>query len=344
MDGGFSGMKVLMVGVGGIAQRHMRNLQAKFNNVQFIAYRKLRRKTVVTEDLQVEENVNVEEKFNLEVFEDLNEALAQKPEIAFICNPNNAHIPTAIEAARAGCHLFIEKPLSHSLEGVDELMQIVDEKQLIAFVAFQLRYHPGYQLLQEKLKSGVIGDLISVRAEVGEYLPGWHKYEDYREMYAARKDLGGGVVITQIHELDYLYGLFGRPEKIMACGGQLSDLEVDVEDSVDILMQFKYKTRILPVSVHMDYVQRPPSRYCRIIGTRGVLTLDFVQTVLMFVSSEGKKEEISFKDFNRNQMFIDELNHFFECMDTKKQPLTDLKAGKVSLEMAINIQKEIGYV
>ena len=90
-------------------------------------------------------------------------------------------------------------------------------------------------------------------------MPGWHPYEDYRALYAARADLGGGVVLSQIHEFDYLYALFGLPRRLFAIGGHLSHLEIDVEDVASTLMEFNVDGHILPVHLQQDYLQRPAS-------------------------------------------------------------------------------------
>ena len=161
---------------------------------------------------------------------DLTQALASRPDVVFITNPSSLHVPVALEAARQGCHLFIEKPLSHSLAQVSELVALCDEQQLVTCVAYQLRYHPGFVRLRELLRAGALGELLSVRAEVGEYLPGFHPYEDYRRMYASKSALGGGVTLSQIHEIDYLCALFGAPRRVFSMGGHVSSLEIDVDD------------------------------------------------------------------------------------------------------------------
>src|SRR5204863_5216651 len=137
----------------------------------------------------------------------------------------------------------------------------VDAKGLVALVGYQLRFHPAFKQVQEWLGAAAVGRVLAVRAEVGEFLPAFHTYEDYRQMYAARSDLGGGVVVTQIHELDYLYALFGPPRRVFALGGHLSSLEVDVEDVASTLLEWRSPAGdLIPVHLHQDYVQRPPSR------------------------------------------------------------------------------------
>jgi predicted dehydrogenase len=121
--------------------------------------------------------------------------------------------------------------VSDTLDGVDALVDTVERRGLVAAVGCQLRFHPCLLRLRALLAGGAVGRIVAVRVAVGEYLPGWHPYEDYRGGYAARRDLGGGVVLTLVHELDYVYWLFGLPRRLWAVGGHLSRLELDVEDT-----------------------------------------------------------------------------------------------------------------
>ena len=151
-------MKVLMIGLGGIGQRHLRNLHALLgNDLEVLAYRVRRNATVLTDKLQVESVSGLEEKYRVTVFDDLDAALAQKPAVAFVCNPSSLHVPVAMAAAEAGCHLFVEKPLSHDLQGVEALVEVVERKKLVGLVAYQMRFHPCLQAVKTLLAQEAIG-------------------------------------------------------------------------------------------------------------------------------------------------------------------------------------------
>jgi predicted dehydrogenase len=239
-----------------------------------------------------------------------------------------------MKAAEAGCHLLIEKPLSHDLEGTESLAALLEAKGKIGLVAYQLRFHPLIKTVREILGTKVLGRIISVSAEVGEYLPGWHPYEDYRQMYASRSDQGGGVILSQIHEMDYLYSFFGLPRRLFALGGHLSSLEIDVEDTASILMEFTVDGREIPVHLHQDYIQRPPSRGLRIIGDEGKLEVDFrALTLKQYQDGELVRSE-AHPDFPRNQLFLDEITHFLACIRGAETPLVSVRDGAQSLRMA----------
>jgi len=334
--------KVLFIGLGGIGQRHLHNLRTLLgDSVEILAYRVRNLPYTISLDL-TRSNEDVTKKYFVKVFRDLGEALQQSPDVAFICNPSSLHIPVAIEVAKAGCHLFIEKPLSHTLEGVEELISICHENNLVGYVGYQLRFHPCYQLLRSLIRENKVGTIFSVHARIGEYLPDWHKYEDYRYLYAAKENLGGGVVLSQIHEIDYLYDLFGMPIKVFALGGKLSSLDIDVEDCVDALLEMHYQDRCLPAVLHMDFLQQSTIRRCVVIGEKGRITMDMCGLEVRIDKMVSQDDEVyRFDDFKRNNMFIDELRHFLQCVEQRQQPLVTLECGVKSLEVALALKQSL---
>ena len=336
-------MRVLMVGLGGIGQRHLRNLRTLLGDqVEVLAWRTRGLSHVFTDTLMIEPDAELESRYNIQTFSKLDEALSQRPDAVFVTNPSSLHVPVALEVAESGCHLFIEKPLSNSLDGVDELVDLVERQQLVTLVGYQMRFHPCLRLVKQLLEEDAIGPLLGARLEVGEYLPGWHTYEDYREMYASRSDLGGGVVLSQIHELDMVYWWFGMPHRLFALGGHWSSLEIDVEDTASILLECEYDGRPLPVHVHQDYVQRPPSRACQIVGEGGKILVDLPALEVRVVTSENPEGELHrVNDLQRNQLFLDELSHFLACVAGKENPLTNLHDGMQSLRIGLAAHQSI---
>ncbi len=330
-------MRVLITGLGSIGQRHARNLGAVVGpELELLAYRVRGLRHVITPELDLDTGADVERTFNLKLYSDFDQALSQQPDVVFVTNPNDQHIPIAVTAAQAGCNLFIEKPLSNSLEGVSELIELVDVKKLVCFVGYQLRFHPCIRRTQSLLNTHVIGRVISARLTFGEYLPDWHKYEDYRQYHASRKDQGGGVILSQIHDLDYACLLFGMPRKVFALGGKFSDLEIDVEDTASILMECIVEGTPVPVHIHQDYVQRPPTRTCEVIGEAGKIFLDLNRpSVRVFDDRQRLVEEQIVDDFQRNDLFMDEIRHFLGCLERKERPMVTIRDAANSLRVAV---------
>ena len=172
-------MKFLIIGCGSIGTRHLKNLKS-ISAGEIIAYRP-RNKTIK----------KLEDEYHIKTYSDLTEALNQNPDAVLVTNPTSLHIQTALSAAKQGCHIFIEKPISNTLDGINELIDIVHKKNLDVLVGCNLRFYPCLQFIKTLLDEKRIGKVVSARVQIGQYLPDWHPWEDYRNMYSAQKLLGG---------------------------------------------------------------------------------------------------------------------------------------------------------
>jgi predicted dehydrogenase len=317
-------MKFLIAGLGSIGRRHFRNLRV-LGERDIVLYR-THHSTLPDDELA-----------DFPVETDLRAALAYGPDAAIISNPTSLHLDVAIPAAQCGCHLLIEKPISHSLAHLDELEQVVRENDIKVLVGYQFRFHPGLQQARKLLQDHAIGEPLSVHAHWGEYLPAWHPWEDYRQGYSARQELGGGAVLTLSHPLDYLRWFFGEVEAISAFTGQ-KGLHMPVEDAAEIVLRFK--DGVLG-SVHLDYLQRPPAHWLEILGTRGTLRWDNTDgSVRILQVGEDEKigtwqEFTAPQGFERNSMFLDELRHFIQVVRGKVKPVCNLQDGEIALDLAL---------
>jgi predicted dehydrogenase len=322
-------MKFLIAGLGSIGNRHLQNLLT-LDQKDIVLYRTFK------STLPSENN----DRFPVET--NLSAALSHNPDAVIISNPTSLHLDVAIPAANMGCHIFMEKPLSNSLDRVDELKKAVENGGGHFYTAFQFRFHPGLRKIKFFLDEGKIGRPVSVRSHWGEHLPGWHPWEDYRLCYSARNDLGGGVVLTLCHPLDYLRWLFGDVSSVQAFTAKLSDLELDVEDTAEIGLQFS--SGVLG-SVHLDFCQKPPAHYLEIIGTEGTIRWNNADgTVHLYPASRGEWQEFSTPGgFSRNNMFLEEMGHFISVIQGNEMPACTLDDGIGALRIslaALNSQKE----
>jgi predicted dehydrogenase len=329
--------RFLLVGLGGIGQRHLRNLRTLLGDeAEFLAYRQRRSSPVLTNGMDVESGSNLESKYRLRVFADLNEALAERPEAVIISNPTSLHLAVARAAVGAGCHLFIEKPLAHEMNGVADLLDLIESKKLVTLVGYQWRFHPCLIALRDVLQANTIGRVIAVRARFGEYLPNWHPYEDYRQSYAARRELGGGVLLTQIHDFDYLGWLFGWPRRLFCIGGKLSNLEIDVEDTASTLMECEVAGRTVPIHLQQDYLTNPGERSCEVVGESGKISANLADGILQVWTAGGKlASQERFDMIDRNQIFLEELKHFLACLDGTETSRVTAREGARSLQVAL---------
>jgi len=315
-------MLILVIGCGSIGKRHIRNLIA------------LNAGDIIAHDVSQERLSDVAKEYNVKAYHSIDDALAQKPDAAFICTPTSLHIDSALLAAKSNCHLFIEKPLSHSLKGVDELIKIVAQKSLVTLVGCNMRFHPGIAMMKELLDKKSVGRVICARIQAGQYLPDWHPWEDYRRGYSAKQDLGGGIILDGIHEIDYITWFLGEVSQVFCFSDKLSSLEIETEDTAEILLRFSSGTI---AEVHLDYIQRSYSRSCQIIGEEGTIWWDFNERqVRLYTAESGKWQTFAQNpDYDTNEMYIEETKHFFQCIEGNTKPMQDIHSARRVLEIAL---------
>ena len=264
---------------------------------------------------------------------DLASVLAHRPRAVLVCNPTSLHVPTALAAVRAGAHLFLEKPVSHDLEGVADLLAEVRARDLVVLVGFQYRFHPGLRRVREWLLAGEVGEVVSARATWGEHLPSWHPGEDYRRSYSARRDLGGGALTTLSHPFDYLRWLLGEVTAVSAEVTRRSRLEIDVEDTALVLLRFASGAL---ATVSLDYVQRPRRHELEIVGTAGTVRWNDTTGAAELWGLDSARAFFSPPPtFGRNTMFVDEMKHFLSCLAGDEPPLCTLGDGVAALRIAV---------
>lgn len=333
-------MKILIIGLGSAGQRHVRNLKRILgNNAEFIAYRVRRFARQFDDNLNVVEGHDISETYHIREYFDLDEALDSNPDFAVIANPNHLHIQCALKVAKRGIDIFLEKPVSNNYDGINELIEIIEEKQLILYVGFQMRFHPCIKKLKKDIAEKCIGKIVSVDCQVGEDITQMHKYEDYRNMIEAR-EADGGVVVCQIHELDYLCWIFGLPDMVYSIGSKYSNLDVKVEDAVTSVCKYKEGEVSYPIVIHQDYLQSPPVRKCKVVGTEGYIELDLLQNSYVYCNN-GERREYLFENFSRNDMFMQEMECFLKYIKTRKQETLSLIDGIQSLKLAMAIKKSM---
>jgi predicted dehydrogenase len=297
----------LVVGLGSIGQRHARNWRA----------------------------LGLGELRAAREFPSLEAALATQPDVVLVTNPTSLHVATARQAVQAGAHVLVEKPLGHSLDGVCELLDEARQRQRVLCVGYNLRCHPGLARLREIVQTGGIGRPLVARAEMGEYLPDWHPWEDYRQSYSARRDLGGGPVLTLSHELDALCWVLGRPRRIAGMAAHTSSLEVDTEDAAELTLLFESGAL---GSVHVDYVRRAPRRLLEVTGEQGIVRWEYDTNCLLRYAPGTREWRVEEGDpaFTRNAMYLAELWQFARWVtDHVRGPLANGEQGAAILGLAL---------
>ena len=320
----YKGMKkILIVGYGSIGKRHVKNL-LKESDYEILICTK-------------QKNLKFRNK-RIRTYNSLKQCLDEKPTIGFVTNETSLHVQTAIKLAKNNLDLFLEKPLSNSEKNVNKLKKIVKEKKLIVQMGYHFRFHKCIKKIYQLILQKKIGKIISVQIENNSYLPDWHPYEDYTKSYASKEKLGGGIVLTQIHELDYLYWFFGKPKSIFSVTGKFSDLKLSVDDFSSSIIEFKHK---IIAEVHLDFFQGPDFKSCKIKGTNGIIYWDSDLNQVKYFNNKKRRWEIilKLKNFQRNQMYIDEIRNFLRSIKERKKTNNNLDDGIISMNMALAIKK-----
>ena len=275
----------------------------------------------------------------LPVEDDLEKALERfHPDIVLVTNPTANHLDVAIPAARAGSNLFIEKPISNSMDRIAELETALAGGGGKALIGYHFRYSPGLRFAKSLVDGGAIGRPMQARVYWGEYLPDWHPWEDYRDSYSAQSELGGGVVLTLSHPFDYLRWLFGGVEEVLGTIGNSGSLELEVEDHASALLTMVNGTL---ASVQLDYLGKPPVHYLEVTGSNGSLRWDAISEQVRWWSAEADEwqQQDPPSGFERNSMFLDEMRHLLAVDAGEEQPLCTLRDGIQALEISLAIHQ-----
>ncbi len=321
----------LLIGCGSIGRRHIKNL-ASIGARRFML-------CDLSEDRQRSARACLPEDAEVDFFTDYCVALEQCPDAALICTPSSMHQQMSLAAARAGVNLFIEKPLSHTIDGVAELIEIVNEKQLVATMAMCYRFHPVFLRLKEMLDTGVVGRLYHANCYGGYYLPYWHPNEDYRTEYASQKKLGGGVILTSIHGFDNLRWLFGEVEQVTAIVDKVGDLEMDVEDIA--LGTFQMQSGLY-ISWQTDFLRRSDEHMYVIVGEHGTLRCNVLEGLIEVYSVEDRSWSSERIAYDVNAMYLDEMESFVSALTTGSPVAVGLDEGRKTLKLALEIKAQGG--
>jgi predicted dehydrogenase len=314
--------RIVIVGLGSIGRRHLRLARELFPNADI---RVLRHQTA-----------NEVPEFSNGCFSSIEEAIAFAPQIAVIASPAPFHTATAQALAEVGVHLLIEKPLSISLDGIMHLLETCQKQDKVLLTGYNLRFMPSLQRFRDLLGEGVIGKVLSVRCECGQYLPTWRPDSDYRMSVSAQRELGGGVLLELSHELDYLRWIFGEIDWVKATLSHQSDLELDVEDTVHLTLGFVPTTdghQLIGV-VNLDFIRHDTTRVCTAIGENGTLRWNgLTGEVTLYEAGAKEWRQLFYHPDQRDESYLAEWQNFIACVKEHKTPLITGEDGLKVLEI-----------
>lgn len=301
-------VKILIIGAGSIGRRHFMNLKKMgYNNLYVFD-------TDSSKIIPSAKRVD-----------DLSQNTLSQFHIVFVCSPTSLHVKIALDCAKAGCHLFIEKPISNKTEGIGSLVKICREKKLVNMVACNLRFEPCLKKIKELLDKGYLGKVYAIYLEYGRYLPYQRMGIDYKKVYASQKKLGGGIILDDIHDFDLMFWFnnFKKLKNANIISTKASSLRMDVEDIASAI--FLFENNVLG-SVRCDYLQQYKHKDCRIIGEKGNLAWDFRENTVYFEYFDKNKEK-SKKIFSpkKTDPYVGELKYFLGCVSRKQNTFNSVE-------------------
>ncbi|MFB6373223.1 MAG: Gfo/Idh/MocA family protein [Bradymonadaceae bacterium] len=317
-------MKAIVVSYGSIGQRHTENLK---DHPSVGAVSLLRRPTEANKS----ETIRGADR----VFFEVQRAVDWRPDFVVIASPATHHVELAVPFVEAGIDLLVEKPLSAASAEARDLMGRVEQRDVVGMVGYNFRFHEPLVRLHRAVDRGQIGRILSIRADVGSYLPDWRPDRDYRQTVSARADLGGGALLELSHELDLARWFGGPVARVGALVDRLSELEMDVEDTAELIVRFGSGA---VGHVHLDMVQRPPTRGLKVVGTEGIARWNSNEGKAFIQRSDAEGSDVLVEgdaaDWNWNTMYEREIEHFLECIQDRTTPRVTLHDGLKAVELA----------
>lgn len=313
-------MKVAIFGLGSIGRRHAR------------CFREAGAAEIIGMDPVAERREQFVAELEAPAVASEQEALAASPDLVVVASPNTFHVRQAMMAAEAGCALLVEKPLGTDLAGAESLVRAVRERGLYFHMGSNWKFHPAFLKMKQVLQSGAIGQVTGGQVIAGQWLPDWHPWEDYRNMYAARASLGGGAIFDT-HEIDYLTWLLGEARELIGLKAHTGLLEIETEDVAACVIRFAGGAL---VTLLTDYIQRTPKRSYFLSGSEGSLEWDLRSgEIAVWRAGEPAPERSSVHLADANEMYVAQARRVLSDLKSGGRALTDENHALAVLQMQL---------
>jgi len=302
-------MKVLIIGYGSIARKHVNALREIDSEIELLALRSDR-------NADTEEGIK-----NIYSWDEVDSDLT----FAIISNPTHKHYETLLKASELEVPIFLEKPPFHTMVGADRLASKLNKQSLKIYTAFNMRFLPVIAWL----KNALVGKrVLEVQIYCGSYLPDWRPGRDYRRIYSANKEMGGGVHLDLIHEIDYAKWIFGEPTEVRKSLSTISDLEIDSIDCAHYFFQYENKV----VTILLNYYRRTPKRTMEIVLTDEEWYADILNGIV-----KNSKGEILFEsDVSMQDTYKRQLEYFLNAIKTEEILMNNLDESIETLKICLD--------
>lgn len=317
---------LLIVGTGSVGKRHMMNFSALGCRVSVVDPRADRL-------AEAQAAARVEKAFT-----DLNQALddGTKYDGIVICSPPSFHVAQAVSGLERGCPIFLEKPVSHSAESAEDLLEAVNRTGVRLLLGYTYRWWPALVELKARVLAGAVGRPLHVKCVMSAHLADWHPWERYQDFFMSSLTLGGGALLDESHFIDLMLWFFGRPTEVSGRVERLSTLDIETDDNVDALLAYRNGLRVY---MHLDVFGRPHEKYITITGESGTLHWSFEPNrIRQAHTAEPQWSDVAFQGL-RNDMFVAAAAEFLDVMTGKAEPSCTIEDGCEVLRVVEAIRK-----
>ena len=309
-------MKICMIGLGSIGRKHLGNITTVLKE-RGIVYEIDALRSSHTALREKECNGISKQYYNIDEMPD-------DYDVVFITNPTSMHYDTIRKTIEKTKHMFIEKPVFDStLYHAGELSL---KKDGIYYVACPLRHKSIIEYVNRNIVRKE--KIVSVRIISTSYLPSWRIGTDYRTVYSAKKNLGGGVTRDLIHEWDYAAYLFGTPDKVSHMKAHVSDLEIDSDDVSIYIAQYPD----MFLEMHLDYVGHKTERMMQIFTNKNRMDVDLLSDTIFKYQNN---ELITKKTFPAEDIYKKEMEYFIDCVEIKRTNINTIQNAYNTLKIAL---------
>ena len=303
-------MRILIIGLGSIAKKHIKALKSLSEEFKIYALRSS------LDANKYEDVINI---FNLDdtVFD-----------FAIISNPTHLHFKYIKLLASKSIPLFIEKPAVHSLDNLDEILNLVAKKKVTTYVACNLRFHPCLKFLKEKIDNQNLR-INEINVYCGSYLPDWRPGLDFKKIYSANPKMGGGVHLDLFHEIDYVTWLFGQPKSYSSFKRSVSSLSIDSIDYANYILEYKNFT----TSIILNYYRKKVKREIEIVFDQATWNVDLINNT---IKTDLGEVIYKIKQFDILQTYKFQLSYFLDCLKEKKTPMNSFEDSISALKICLS--------
>lgn len=322
-------MKLLVVGLGSMGKRRIRILQY------------LREGEIIGFDPREDRRKEAKEKYGVKTVDSFDKAMNENPDALIISTPPDHHLEYELLAAKNGKHFFCEAGVFN--KGVDELIKICKDKEIVAAPSCTLRFNGSIKKIKELIDNKRIGKVIALTYHMGQYLPDWHPWEDISEFYVGKKETSATREMVPF-ELEWLTWIFGDIKKVSCIKNKVSNLKVDIEDVYQLIFQFKNG---IIGNLLVEVISRTPTRILRVVGEKGTIEWNWMEDIVRVYNADTKeweefKEKKGFREegyVTKENMYIEEMKLFISAIKGEGEYIYSLEDDLKILKLLVATEK-----